>query len=85
LLDKDFLDQLIRANQINLLTAGVRAMSSHGDRDALERLLVAHREDPGWHEKDALANAIELLSLKLGVVIRGIEGRYEMPDVAHGC
>jgi hypothetical protein len=78
LLDKDLLDRLIRGDQVNLRMTGVKAMSAHGDRDALERLLVAHREGPGWQERDELANAIELLSLKLGVVIRIVEGQYEM-------
>lgn len=78
LLDKDLLDRLIRADQINLATAGINAMSAHGDHDALERLLAAHREDPGWHEKNELANAIELLSLKLGLVIRWVTGQYEL-------
>jgi len=84
LLDKDLLDRLIRGDQINLLMTGVKAMSAHGDRDALDRLLVAHREGPGWHERDELANAIEVLSLKLGVVIRIVEGQYEMPYGAQG-
>jgi hypothetical protein len=81
-LDKGLLDRLIRADQINLVTAGINALSGHGDHEALERLLAAHRENPGWHEKNALANAIELLSLKLGVVIRLVNGQYELPNVA---
>lgn len=84
LLDKDLLDRLVRANQINVVTAGVNALSAHGDRDALERLLAAHREVPGWHEKNELANAMELLSPKLGIVIRIVEDKYEMPDGAQG-
>jgi len=82
LLDEDLLDRLIRADQINLVTAGIKALAAHGDRDALERLLAAHREGPDWHEKNELANAIELLSLKLGLVIRLIDGRYELLDLA---
>lgn len=84
LLDKDLLDRLVRANQINLVMAGINALSAHGDRDALERLIAAHRECPGWHEKNELANAIELLSLKLGIVIRIVEGQYETPEGAQG-
>lgn len=82
LLDKDLLDRLLRADQINLLMAGVKAMSAHGDRDALQRLLSAHREGPGWHERDELANAIEVLSLKVGVAVRLVDGQYEIPDEA---
>ena len=82
LLDKDLLDRLIRANQINLVTGGINAMSAHGDRDALERLLAAHRENPDWHAKNELANAIELLSAKLGRVIRLVTGHYELLDAA---
>lgn len=78
LLDKDLLDRLIRADQINLCMAGVKAMSAHGDRDALERMLLAHHEGPGWHEKDELANAIEVLSMKIGVTVRLVEGHYEV-------
>ena len=84
LLDKDFLDSLLRADQINLLMTGVHAMSAHGDRDALQRLLVAHREHLGWHERDQLANAVEVLSLKLGFVVRLEDGQFEMPDRAQG-
>lgn len=82
LLDKDFLDGLLRADQINLMMTGVHAMSAHGDRDALQRLLVAHREHLGWHQRDELANAIEVLSLKLGLVVRLVDGQFEMPDGA---
>jgi hypothetical protein len=82
LLDRDFLDRLLRADQINLLMTGVKAMSAHGDRDALKRLLSAHSEGPGWHERDELANAIEVLSLKLGLVVRLVDGQYQMLDRA---
>ncbi|MDX6285601.1 MAG: hypothetical protein QOG53_1086 [Frankiales bacterium] len=82
LLDKELLGRLLRADQFNLFMAGVNALSAHGDRDALERLLAAHREDLGWHEKNELANAIEVLSLKLGLVVTLVDGQYEMPDRA---
>lgn len=84
LLDKDFLDKLLRSDQINLLAEGARAMSAHGDRDALERLLAAHREHPRWRDRDALANAIEALSLKLGLVVRRVEGQLEIAGAADG-
>jgi hypothetical protein len=84
LLAKDFLDRLLRADQINLLMAGVHAMSAHGDRDALERLLAAHGEHVDGHERDELANAIEVLSLKLGLVVKLVDRQFELPDGAQG-
>jgi hypothetical protein len=80
LLDKNLLDRLVRADQINLVMSGVKALTAHGDRDALTRLLAAHREVSDWHQKDELANAIELLSLKLGVIVRLNDGQYNAND-----
>jgi hypothetical protein len=76
LLAKDLLDRFMRADQINLLMTSVKAMSAHGDRDALDRLIAAHRDAPSWRDKDELANAIEVLSLKLGLGVRLLDGQY---------
>lgn len=84
LLDKSVLDRLLRADQFNLLLSGVHAMSAHADEDALRRLLVAHREHPGGHERDELANAVEGLSLKLGLVVRRVQGQLEMSGPTPG-
>jgi len=81
LLDKDMLERFVRADQINLAVAGINALTAHGDLDALERLLAAHRELPVGHERNEVSNAMEVLSRRLGAVIRVIEGRFELQHV----
>jgi len=76
LLDKAMLERFLRADQVNMATAGVTAIAAHGDLDALRRLVVAHGDPAAGHAQDALANAIEVLSARVGVAVAADSGRY---------
>ncbi len=63
-------ERLARSEQANVPYAGVDAIAAHGDRAALNLLVAIHSDTSGAGERDTLESAIELLSSRLGLVIR---------------
>jgi hypothetical protein len=60
----------VRAAKPNLPIAGIGAIEAHANQPALELMIKLHDDLTEWHLKDSLANCIETLSAKLGILVR---------------
>ncbi|MGU9805062.1 UNVERIFIED_CONTAM: NACHT domain-containing protein [Pseudomonas sp. CM11] len=60
----------VLSKKANISFVSVGAIESHGDVQALELLIRLHGEVTEWHLKDMLANSIESLAAKLGVIVK---------------
>ena len=63
-------ERFVRANRPNVPFAGVSAIEAHGNWEAMELLIKLHGDVSHWYLKDTLANSIESLAAKLGVIVR---------------
>jgi hypothetical protein len=70
LLPLDVAERFVLAKRPNVPYAGVSAVEAHGNLEAMDLLIKLHNDASEWHLKDTLANSIESMAAKLGIVIR---------------
>jgi hypothetical protein len=78
LLPLAFVEKLLTSTRYNIATLGVTALEALGDANALQRLINLHGSRSEWHLKDTIANTIELMAVKQGVVIEKIGRHYQV-------
>ncbi|MNR41907.1 hypothetical protein D3C85_1603570 [compost metagenome] len=62
-------ERLTRSTMMNIPSAGVSVIESHGTARALSTLVRLHSQARGWMLRDRLEGAIESLAAKLGAVV----------------
>jgi hypothetical protein len=77
LLPLTLIDKIVTSARFNIATRGIHALQALGDASALKRLIDLYDSESDWHIRDAIANAIELMAARHGVVIRKVDGRYQ--------
>lgn len=78
LLPSTLIDKIVASTRFNIASRGIDALQASGDVEALQRLIDLHASKSDWHVKDTIANTIELLAARQGVMIRKADGRYQL-------
>ena len=78
LLRPDLVEKVVSSTRYNVAMQGIAALQAHDDADALRRLLDLHASESESFLRDSIANAIELMAARLGVVIRKTERGYQI-------
>lgn len=76
LLSLALIDKVVASTRYNVAMNGVAALQAIGDGDALARLLALHEARSDWPLRDTIANAIELVASRQGIMIRKVDGGY---------
>jgi hypothetical protein len=76
LLPSALIDKIVTSARLNIAARGVDALQALGDASALKRLIDLYDSKSDWHVRDTIANAIELMAARQGVVIQKVDGRY---------
>ncbi len=71
-------EKIVASVRYNVATCGIIALQAVGDAGALQRLISLHDEKTEWHIRDTIANAIELVAARQGVVIQKVGRRYQL-------
>ena len=71
-------EKVIRSARYNIAAEGINALRALGDADALKRLIDLHEATPDWHLRDHIANAVELIGARQGVVIQKVADGYRL-------
>jgi hypothetical protein len=78
LLPLTLIDKIVASTRFNIATRGVNALQAIGSAGALDRLTDLYDNKSDWHIRDRIANAIELMAARQGVLIRKVDGRYQL-------
>lgn len=81
LLSSALIEKIIGSAQYNVATVGISALQARGDAEALQRLIDLHKATSDWHLRDSIANAIELMAARQGVVVQKVGRRYRLDAV----
>ena len=76
LLSLALIDKIVASTRYNVARNGVAALQAMGDGDALARLLALHETSADWLLRDTIANAIELVASRQGIMILKVDGGY---------
>lgn len=76
LLPEVLIEKIVASERYNVAKNGISALEAIGDIDALQRLMALHEAKSDWFLRDAIANTIELMAARLGVLIQEIDGKY---------
>jgi len=78
LLPLQLAERFVRAKRPNLPQTGISAIEAYESLDAMKLLISLHSELSDWYVNDALANAIEGLAAKLGLVVCKANGKFSV-------
>lgn len=78
LLSPSIIEVVLLSKRYNIKRNGLIALANHGDKNALDRLIVLHANENDWHLADTIANSIELLAARMAVFVREIDGTFEI-------
>ena len=78
LLPAALIEKIVASQRYNVATNGIGALEAIGDVDALQCLMALHERKSDWFLRDAIANAIELMAARLGVVVQEVDGEYRV-------
>lgn len=78
LLTSALIDKIVVSDRFNVAARGIDALQAIGNADALKRLIGLYDSKSNWHLKDTIANTIELVAARQGVVIQKVGGRYQV-------
>ena len=71
------IEKIVASARYNVAANGIGALQAIGDADALQRLIALHEARSDWPLGDTIANAIELMAARQGVVILKVDGGYQ--------
>ena len=78
LLSLPLIEKIVAPTRFNVVTSAISALQALGNVGALQRLIDLHEEKLDWLLRDTIANAIELMAARQGVVIQKVDGRYQL-------
>ena len=78
ILSSALIDRVVASSRYNIAATGISALQVLGDADALRRLIDIHQAKSDWFLRDTIANAIELMAAKQGVLVQKIGRRYQL-------
>ena len=78
LLSLPLIEKIVASTRFNVVTSAISALQALGNVGALQRLIDLHEEKLDWLLRDTIANAIELMAARQGVVIQKVDGRYQL-------
>ncbi len=81
LLSSALIKNIVASSRYNIATIGISALQALGDAGALRHLIDLHAAASDWHLKDAIANAIELVAARQGVMTQKVGRRYKLEAV----
>lgn len=64
-----FIERILRSTRYNIVTRGVAALEMLDNKTALQRLINFHRSVTDWHLRDMVANTLESMAAKQGLVL----------------
>ena len=77
-LSSALIERIVASKRYNVARIGIDALQARGDIASLRRLMVFHAETSDWLIRDLIANAIELMAARLGVVVQKFDHRYQL-------
>ena len=78
LLSLPMIEKIVASQRFNVVTSAIGALQALGNVDALQRLVDLHEEKLDWVLRDTIANAIELMAARQGIVVQKVGGRYQL-------
>ena len=72
------IDRIVASERYNVAMVGISALQACGDAGALRRLIELYQAKSDRYLRDSIANAIELVAARVGVVIQKVGGQYQM-------
>ena len=77
LLSAALIEKIVGSERYNVGMNGIGALQAIGNVDALQRLIGLHEAKSDWFLRDSIANAIELMAARQGVVVLKVDGGYQ--------
>lgn len=78
ILSSALIERVLASSRFNIAATGISALQSVGDVDSLRRLIDIHQTKSDWFLRDTIANCIELVAAKQGVLVQKIGRRYQI-------
>ena len=72
------INKIVASKRYNVARTGIGALQALGDADSFQRLIDLYDTKSDWFLKDSIANAIELMAARLGVVVQRVGQRYQL-------